>query len=180
METVRNAKVLVLPGIGNSGPEHWQSRWEALNPWFKRVVQRDWDKPVCAEWTASLEAAVAHAGPEAVLVAHSLACLLVAHWSAASSQRVRAALLVAPPDPEAASFPKNAIGFAPVPKRRLPFRSVVVASANDPYSRLEHARQCASVWGSGFVNIGAAGHINAASGLAEWREGFVLLEALIG
>lgn len=171
--------VLILPGIGNSGPEHWQSRWEASNPSFQRVLQRDWEKPVCSEWMAVLDAVVARAGPDTVLVAHSLACLLVAHWSASSPRRLRGALLVAVPDPDAPSFPEDAVGFAAVPKRALPFRSVVVASANDPYASLEYARLCASVWGSGFVNIGSAGHINATSGLADWREGFVLLQALI-
>lgn len=171
--------VLILPGIGNSGSEHWQSRWEAMSPSFTRVVQREWDEPVCADWVTSLEQAVAHAGPDTVLVAHSLGCLLVAHWSASSSRRIRAALLVAPPDPAAPSFPQRAVGFAPVPKRHLPFRSIVVASTTDPYASLEYARQCASHWGSGFVNIGAAGHINATSGLAEWRDGLLLLQALI-
>jgi uncharacterized protein len=174
-----SAKVLILPGIGNSGPEHWQSRWEALNPSFERVSQRDWDNPVCSEWTAALDAAVSRAGPDAVLVAHSLACLMVAHWSTGSVRPIRAALLVAVPDPDAPSFPKTASGFAPVPKQRLPFPSMVIASSTDPYARLDYARQCAWAWDGGFVNIGAAGHINAASGLGEWREGFALLEALI-
>jgi uncharacterized protein len=179
MKAVSAAKVLVLPGIGNSGPAHWQSRWEASNPSFTRVVQRDWDKPVCSEWMASLDEAVSRAGPATVLVAHSLACLTVAHWAASSPRRIHAALLVAVPDPAAPSFPREAVGFAPVPQRRLPFRSLVVASATDPYARLEYALQCASAWGSDFVDIGPAGHINATSGLDEWREGFVLLETLI-
>lgn len=179
MEAIRNTKVLILPGVGNSGPEHWQTRWEALNPAFQRVPQRDWDNAVCSEWTASLDAAVLRSGPDTVLVAHSLACLMVAHWSTSSARPIRAALLVAVPDPDAPSFPKSASGFAPVPKQRLPFPSMVIASSTDSYAGLDYARQCASVWGSGFVNIGAAGHINAASGLGEWPEGFALLEALI-
>lgn len=175
-----SASVLVLPGIGNSGPEHWQTRWETANPTFRRLTQRDWDNPVCAEWMATLEQAVCDTGPDTVLVAHSLACLLVARWAVSSKRRVRAALLVAVPDPNRPSFPKQAIGFSPVPVGQLPFPSIVVASTDDPYASLEYGKDCAASWGSGFVNIGAAGHINAASGLADWPGGFLLLQTLLG
>jgi predicted alpha/beta hydrolase family esterase len=185
-EGILKAKVLILPGIGNSGPEHWQSLWEKSNPSFRRVEQTDWDAPVCSEWIASVENAVSNSGPETVLVAHSLACLLVAHWAAVTSLRIRSALLVAVPDPEGANFPAEAIGFGPVPQKVLPFRTIVaggalpaVASTNDPYGSVDHARRCASVWGSDLVVIEGAGHINSASGLGEWREGFALLQRLV-
>jgi len=71
--------VLILPGFQGSDSNHWQSRWEAANPSFQRVEQRDWDHPVCSEWVQTLEDAVKFSGPDTVLVAHSLACLLVAH-----------------------------------------------------------------------------------------------------
>lgn len=77
-----SVSVLILPGIGNSGPQHWQTLWQNSHPDFVRVEQRDWDRPVCAEWVAALDAAVRAAGPQAVLVAHSLGCLAVAHWAA--------------------------------------------------------------------------------------------------
>ena len=196
---ILKARVLILPGIGNSGPEHWQSLWEASNPSFRRVEQRDWDTPVCSEWIASLEKAtaecvssalplvaagnatpppVSNSGPETVLVAHSLACLLVAHWAAVTKLRIRGALLVAVPDPEGANFPVEAIGFGPVPQKALPFRTIVVASTNDPYGSMDHASRCASIWGSDLVVINGAGHINSDSGLGEWREGFALLQRL--
>lgn len=36
---------LVLPGYGGSGPQHWQSRWEASAPSFLRVEQADRSRP---------------------------------------------------------------------------------------------------------------------------------------
>jgi predicted alpha/beta hydrolase family esterase len=174
-----STQILILPGIGNSGPQHWQSLWEATGPSFRRVAQRDWDNPICSEWQAQLQAAVESAGPNTVLVAHSLACLVVAHWVATSNHRIKAALLVAVPNPLGPSFPPEAIGFAPVPKQAFPFPSVVVASTDDPYGTLEHSRECASSWGSRLVTIGAAGHINAASGLGSWSEGYALLQSLL-
>jgi predicted alpha/beta hydrolase family esterase len=92
--------------------------------------------------------------------------------------RIRGALLVAVPDPEGANFPVEAIGFGPVPQKALPFRTIVVASTNDPYGSMDHASRCASIWGSDLVVIEGAGHINSDSGLREWREGFALLQRL--
>ena len=92
------ATVLILPGIGNSGPLHWQSIWEQSHPEFVRIQQRDWDNPVCAEWVVEIEEAVKRAGPDVVLVAHSLACLAVAHWTDKPHSLIKAALLVAVPE----------------------------------------------------------------------------------
>lgn len=172
--------VLVLPGIGNSGPDHWQSLWEAAHPSFVRVEQRDWDSPVCEEWLSSLERHVARAGGDVVLAAHSLACLVVSHWAQQTDLRVKGALLVAPPNPDGPGFPKEASGFSPVPAKEFAFPSIVVASSSDPYGTLEFAQSCAGAWGSRFVNAGAVGHINSSSGLGEWREGFALLRQLAG
>lgn len=173
-----NTTALILPGIGNSGPAHWQSLWESANPSFERVHQRDWDNPVCEEWLAALEKSVARIGDDAVLVAHSLACLLVAHWAARTHCKVKGALLVAPPDPDGPDFPRAATGFSPLPGKPFTFPSIVVASSNDPHGSLEFAQSCASAWGSRFVGAGAVGHINSSSGLGAWREGFALFRQL--
>jgi predicted alpha/beta hydrolase family esterase len=172
------AKALILPGIGNSGPEHWQSLWELTHPSFRRVAQRDWDHPEREEWVAALEAAAAEAGPDLLLVAHSLGCLLVAHWAQRSRRSVQGALLVAVPDPSSAAFPAEGTSFGPVPLQPLPFPSIVVASEDDPYGSIGHAQRCARAWNSRLVCIGPAGHINAASNLGAWPEGLELLELL--
>src|SRR5262245_33334464 len=95
---VANAPVLILPGLYNSGPEHWQTRWEQADPAFRRVVQEDWDRPRCSDWVARLDQAVVET-PDAVLVGHSSACALVAHWVKSGPKgRAHAALLVGPSD----------------------------------------------------------------------------------
>jgi predicted alpha/beta hydrolase family esterase len=172
-------RTLILPGLHDSDSEHWQSRWEARDETLLRVIQDDWETPHCADWIARLDQAVALTGPDTVLVAHSAGCALVAHWAVGgSSMRIRGALLVAPSDPEAASFPPGPRGFAPVPLLRLRFRSIVVASSNDPYVTLSRAETFAKKCRSEFVMIGEAGHINSASGLGEWAEGLALLNTL--
>jgi serine hydrolase len=172
-------RVLTVPGLHDSGPEHWQSRWDARDKTMERVIQDDWETPHCAEWVARLDQALERTGPETLLVAHSAGCALVAHW-AVGCQRgwVRGALLMAPSDPEAANFPSGPTGFAPMPLVRLPFPSVVVASSNDPFVTVVRAQTFARSWGSEFVMIGDAGHINTASGLGDWPEGLALLHKL--
>jgi uncharacterized protein len=167
--------ILILPGIGNSGPGHWQTRWQELLPGTSRVEQQDWDHAVCDEWVATLAATASAGGPRTVLVAHSLGCLQLAHWAASRRRRIRGALLVAVPDPEGEAFPREAIGFSPLPLVRFAFPSIVVASSDDPYANIDHARRCADAWGSRLVTIGAAGHINAGSGLGDWAQGQALL-----
>jgi predicted alpha/beta hydrolase family esterase len=173
------ARVLLLPGLWNSGPEHWQSHWERADPTFFRVAQRDWVNPVRWEWVAVLDAAVAAAGPGVVLAGHSAGCALVAFWAASTSRPVRGALLVAPADTDAASFPDGPTGWRPMPLAPLPFPSIVVASRDDPFVTPERALVFAQAWGSRLVDAGAAGHLNAASGLGAWPAGRALLDELL-
>jgi predicted alpha/beta hydrolase family esterase len=177
-------RVLVLPGLGGSGPEHWQTRWEACEASCARVEQREWDRPELADWLRAVDAALAQGGDgeaPVVLVAHSLACALVAHGARrAAWSRVVAALLVAPADVESeAHTPPETRGFAPLPTDPLPFAATVVASQDDPFVALERARELARRWGAEFVDAGAIGHINATSGLGDWAEGRRILRALV-
>jgi predicted alpha/beta hydrolase family esterase len=174
-----SATVLTFPGIGNSGPEHWQSLWEQAHPEFIRISQRDWNHPICDEWVTVFEETVQRIGSTVIVVAHSLACLAIAHWAAKEHAPIKAALLVAVPDPEGPCFPAEAIGFAQLPLQQFSFPSIVVASSDDPYGSLTHAHACANAWGSRLVNIGAAGHINANSGLGRWPQGHALLQELL-
>ena len=164
----------------NSDAAHWQSRWEALHG-YQRVEQDDWTWPRRGDWMARLdEVLLASQGP-AVLVAHSLGCQLVAAWAAHSQQtrRVRAALLVAPPDTERADMPPNLFNWRPIVRSRLPFASLVVHSDDDPYCVSDRAERMAVDWGSACTSIGARGHINGESGLGHWPEGWSLLQSWI-
>jgi predicted alpha/beta hydrolase family esterase len=173
--------VLVVPGLSGSGPEHWQTRWERCHPRHERVEQRDWDRPDPDAWLATLEARIAAAGEPVALVAHSLGCALVAHLARHAPQLpVRAALLVAPADVDSpAHTPPETRCFAPLPLAPLPFPATVVASRNDPYVAFDRARALAAAWGADFVDAGAVGHINAASGLGDWAAGRACLDRLL-
>jgi predicted alpha/beta hydrolase family esterase len=170
--------ILIIPGWTNSGPEHWQSRWQAALPNARRVEQRDWDRPERPEWVEALAREIARC-QRPVLVAHSLGCLTVAHWARQSGAAVRAALLVAPPDPTSPDLADVLRDFAPVPREPLAFSSIVVASEDDPYADFGWSRALAATWGSRFVSAGRAGHINTAAGFGPWPAGERLLEDLL-
>ena len=171
-------RVLLLPGLYDSGPEHWQSYWEREHPGYRRVEQRDWEAPDRREWVETLHRAITADSTPAVLVAHSLGCCLVAHWAAAHAGPVQGALLVAPSDVEAPGFPAGPTGFAPMPTVRLPFPSIVAASTDDEYITVPRAEHFAAAWGSRLEVVGPLGHLNSASGLGSWPEGFAFLREL--
>lgn len=173
--------VLLLPGWLNSGPEHWQSRWEALHG-HQRVEQDDWEWPRRGDWMARLDEVLLATPQPVLLVAHSLGCQLVAAWSAHTrqAQRVAGALLVAPPDTEREDMPPNLFNWRPIVRQGLPFPSLAVVSSDDPYCALPRAKAMAADWGAELVEIGARGHINGDSGLADWPEGLALLGRLAG
>ncbi|TNF52396.1 MAG: alpha/beta hydrolase [Burkholderiales bacterium] len=176
---VKSKNVLILPGWQNSGPDHWQSRWEGAYG-YRRVDQHDWMTPKRGDWIARLEDVILGCDGPVLLVAHSLGCILTAAWSqiSRSTACVRGALLVAPGDPERDELRGVLPSWAPIARERLPFPSVLVGSRNDPYCSFDKAQSLAQAWGSRFIDLGERGHINAESGLGDWPEGVVLLKEL--
>lgn len=177
---MKSSNVLLLPGWENSGPKHWQSLWEQRHGYL-RVQQHDWIKPLRGDWVARLEEVVLLRDEPAVLVAHSLGCLLAVAWATRSknTHRVKAALLVAPGDVEQQAIRDQIPTWSPIDLQALPFPSVLLASRNDPYCEFDRVRLFAHAWGSQFMDYGDCGHINADSGLASWPEGHVLLQDLM-
>ena len=171
--------VLIVPGLFNSGPAHWQSHWERALPHAERVEQSDWERPTLGEWTAALAEAVRQR-PGAMLVGHSLGCAAIAHLAQVNGGRgIGGALMVAPAEVNANGAAGRLLeGFSPMPRLRLPFPSTVVASRNDPYVAFDRAETFARSWGSNVVDLGLACHINVDSGHGPWPEGLVLLDDL--
>jgi predicted alpha/beta hydrolase family esterase len=177
-------RVLTIPGLWNSGPEHWQTHWERERGDARWVLQQDWERPRRADWVARIRAELRALEAPVVLAAHSLGCCTVAHLARDAAQselaRVRGALLVAPSDVEAPSYPEGTEGFAPMPLASFPFRCIVVGSSNDEYVAPGRARFFAEKWGARYVDTGPRGHLNSASNLGPWPEGQALLEELLG
>ena len=174
-------KLLILPGLGDSGEKHWQSYWLRKFENSSKLIQDNWDEPVLKDWLHNLNEAILKLDSPTILVAHSLAVSMVMHWASANSNpNIAGALLVAPADVDSSEHAPEVIwNFAPIPTMPLTFPSIVISSENDPYISIERAEYLAQQWGSDFVNVGQKGHINSESNLDYWEEGQAVLEQLI-
>lgn len=174
--------LLTVPGIDNSGPEHWQTLWEHDLEDCHRAELGMWHRPHRNSWVTKLNAAIVAARRPVVLVAHSLGCHAVAWWNALESKpsgRVVGALLVAPPNIEGSPLDSRLSAFAPLVRDRLRFPSILVASEDDPYAAFGQSRKMARLWGSRFVNGGWLGHINVDSHIGDWPFGRYLVQQIL-
>lgn len=169
----------IVPGLGNSGPDHWQTHFENSGQNFIRINQKDWDTPASADWVKNIDEALSgYDLSTVILIGHSLGCTAIANWAKHSQKIIKGALLVAPSDLEAPKYNFETIGFDHVPLDKINFRTTIVASTNDEWVSIERAMFFAANWESELINIGEAGHINAASGFGKWDEGLELLKSL--
>ena len=171
--------ILIIPGLGGSGPDHWQSRWEAKLSTARRVEQHNWDSPRLEDWTGRIIAAVEGARRPVLLLAHSLGVTAVVHAAPnLPAGVVRGAFLVAPPA-DSVLVEAAGPGFTPLPRAPLPFPSVLVASRNDPFAPYEESEEISYAWGSRLLDAGEAGHLNMDSGHGPWPEGLMSLAGFL-
>jgi uncharacterized protein len=169
----------IIPGFGNSGDEHWQTFFEKEGNNFRRINQENWEFPNCDKWVENIENTLLQIDlSNVVLVGHSLGCATIAKWATTHKNIIKGALFVAPSDMEIHHEDYPTIGFDPMPSEKLDFKSILVASSDDPFMTIERAKYFAEKWNSEFVNIGNAGHINATSGYGQWKEGLEILKKL--
>ena len=169
----------MVPGLTGSGPDHWQTHWLKTVRNASTVEQDDWEKPDRASWIDRIDDCVDEAGPDVVLVGHSLGAIAIVAWAAREHRAIRGALLVAPCDLDVADLQPELRGWAPIPMTPLPFPSIVVASSDDTWVTLARAEAFADAWCADFVDIGAHGHIDSASKLGTWAAGREQLAKLL-
>lgn len=169
-----DASILIVPGFMNSGPDHWQSRWQAKLSTASRVWEPIMSDSRKDDWVEALENAVRRAEKPVVLVAHSLGVIAIAHAAPKLAEKVRGAFLVAPSNVERDNLTAGIDrAFAPVPRDPLPFASILVGSQSDPFCNFDKAGEFANAWGSYLIDAGEAGHINVDSGHGPWPEGLM-------
>lgn len=175
-------RYLILPGWQGSPDNHWQSHWQRSLPNSSRIEQRDWLNPRRDDWVETLDRQIASERTPAILIAHSLGCVTVAHWAAQADSeqlgKVLGVLLVAPADVERPGCPEPLLDFAPIPQENLGFPSLLVGSDNDAAASPTRAIEMARHWGSEPVILANAGHINTKSGHHLWEQGFAYLYRL--
>lgn len=167
---------VIVPGWRNSGRGHWQTFWADSLPNAVRVEQEDWLAPAKDAWVNTLKDTIAAIDGPIVIIAHSLGCITTVHLPEEAASRIVGAFLVAPADPWRRAELED---FAPVPYEALPYPSMVVAGSDDPFCTARKASAYARSWGSDFVRLQGAGHINIESGHGPWPGGKVLLESLL-
>jgi hypothetical protein len=180
-----SATVVIVPGLRDHVPDHWQTRLADELPDAITVPRMQEGKLSCAAWVAALDRTLdAVAGP-VVLVAHSAGAMIVVHWAQSHRRAILGALLAAPPDfetPLPAGYPTpdvlQANGWLPTPRAPLPFPSIVAAGADDPLGRIERIEALARDWGSRFVDLGNVGHLNPASGYGPWPDAHRFIRTL--
>jgi len=188
MNDIATTTVLIVPGLRDHMPDHWQTLLEQKLPHATCVPRMEQqDKLSCAAWVAKLDESLAAIDGPVIVVAHSAGVMIVVHWAKRNRRPIKGALLAAPPDfesPLPEGYPSQAVleknGWLPTPRERLPFPSIVAASANDPLGRYERVAALAKTWGSKVVNVGDVGHLNPASGYGEWPQAEEFIRELEG
>ena len=185
MSEIMQSTVLMVPGLRGDMPDHWQTILQGELPKALCTPRIGTQNLSCAAWVQSLDDTLAGIAGPVTLVAHSAGVMMVAHWAQSHRRPIRGALLAAPPDfeqPMPAPYPPiealRANGWLPTPSSKLPFPSIVAASSTDPLGSITRAKEMATSWGSRFVDIGPAGHLNPVAGYGPWPRAHEFLREL--
>ncbi|MDR3411711.1 MAG: alpha/beta hydrolase [Formivibrio sp.] len=164
---------VLVPGLQDSGPEHWQTCWQNHQPFWHRVTQRNWNTPDIDLWINSITRLLLRCPRPAILVGHSFGALASCCVAVDLPELVAGLMLVAPAEPMKFELEDR------IPNQNLGVPSILVASQNDPLMRFSRASEWAATWHSHLIDIGEAGHINAESGFGPWRYGLDALHTLV-
>ena len=150
-----------IPGLRNSGADHWQTIWEKKYPQkFIRINQDNWEEPDCTTWIQRIEDTLSHHHlEEVILIGHSVGCATIVNWFGKFQHKIKGAILVAPSDVERGDYPIYITGFIPLYLKPLPFKTIVIASTDDHVVDFERAEYFANIWGSEFITIENGGHL---------------------
>lgn len=185
MDFLTNSTVLLVPGLRDHVPDHWQTWLQTQLPNCRSVAPLEHDKLSCAARVAALDAALRDIEGPVILVAHSAGVMTTAHWASRHWHQIRGAVLATPADletPLPAGYPDLATlkqhGWLPIPRKPLPFPSIVAASRNDPLASFGRVQELACDWHSEVVDLGEVGHLNPAAGFGPWPRALDLLACL--
>ena len=181
-----DATVVLVPGLRGHVEDHWQTRLAAALPGARTVPPLGRTNACLHTRVTLLDQVVQEIDGPVVLVAHSAGVLVTVHWAAQYSPTRVAGALLATPAVLAADLPPEypsidqlrAHGWLPIPREPLPFPSIVAASSDDPLGNPVRLRSLAASWGSRVHDLGAAGHLNPASGFGDWPEAVELIDQL--
>ena len=167
------SNILIVPGLHNSGPHHWQSRWHQQYPHWQRVTGQTWERADLHSWSQRVALVLQRNSEPVHIVAHSFGSLASIAAAAQHPDKVASLFLVAPADPANFAIADRDLPSPPsVP-------GLLVASQNDPWMTLERAHYWSQRWQLPLHDAGPVGHINAESGHGPWPQGEQLLANLL-
>jgi predicted alpha/beta hydrolase family esterase len=181
----REATVLIVPGLRDHAPEHWQTLLASRVTRVRTIAPMGRGDLDCKARIDAIEGEAANINGPIILVAHSGGVIAAVHWARLTQRAVHGALLATPADfeeplpdgyPSMKALENN--GWLPVPRCALPFRSIVAASRNDPLARYERISALALAWGSRLVDLGEVGHLNPDSGFGDWPQADAFINEL--
>ncbi|MDR3437797.1 alpha/beta hydrolase [Telmatospirillum sp.] len=173
IEASQRYDFVLVPGLYDSGPEHWQSIWQTRYAFWQRMSQSRWNNPDIGLWIDAIRRLLAADRRPTILVGHSFGALASCCIAASRQHRIAGLLLVAPAEPSKFEV-EDRVPAAPL---RVP--AIVVASHNDPYMGFGRAAYWSKVWNADIADLGEAGHINAEAGFGSWPYGLELLRSLV-
>ncbi|MFI7193296.1 RBBP9/YdeN family alpha/beta hydrolase [Nocardia nova] len=186
MHTALDPTVVIVPGLRDHVPDHWQTKLAATLERGRIVPPLEQGDIGLAARVQALDRVLSDVAGPVVLVAHSAGVMITVHWAQQPTRDVHSALLATPADiekPFPPGYPTteqlDADGWLPIPRRRLPFPNIVAASTTDPLASFRRVAGMAEAWGSRLVDLGDVGHLNPASGFGPWDRAGELLRAAV-
>ncbi|MCH7336000.1 alpha/beta hydrolase [Acinetobacter sp. NIPH 2699] len=169
---------VIVPGVGGSEAQHWQSWLQQQLVSSSRVQQKYWDRPVLSEWVAQFVKTVAAVQGSVQIIAHSFGCLTSVAALAEHPElkaKVKNLVLVAPANPARfgeAGFARHSLTDYKQYFYQLSIDvpTTLLISENDPWLGYVDALQLAQAWKLTPINLGQVGHINVAAGFGPFPE----------
>ncbi|MEE2032238.1 RBBP9/YdeN family alpha/beta hydrolase [Rhodococcus chondri] len=186
MNNSHSPTVVVVPGLRDHVADHWQTLLAERLDKVRTVPPLEHDKFSRTARVAVLDSVLREIDGPVVLVAHSAGVLITVHWAQNPSRPIQGALLATPADVELPlpdGYPTtddiDRGEWNPIPRRKLPFPSIVAASRTDPLGNYRRIAGMAETWGSRLVDLGDVGHLNPAAGYGNWPRADELLREVI-
>lgn len=186
MNPSHSPTVVIVPGLRDHVADHWQTLLAERLSDVRTVPPLERDKLSRAARVAALDEVLREIDGPVVLVAHSAGVMITVHWAQNPTRPIQGALLATPADlelPLPEGYPTtddlDRGGWNPIPRRRLPFPSIVAASRTDPLGCFRRIAGMAETWGSRLVDLGDVGHLNPAAGYGYWPDAENLLRQLL-
>jgi uncharacterized protein len=174
---------VIVPGVGGSDSNHWQSWLQNQLLSCSRVHQKDWGFPLLTDWIHQFVNRLNQIDEPVQIVAHSFGCLTTVaaiQQHPELAKKIKKLILVAPANPS--RFGENGFARNSLTNYSTYFHQIkinipttMLISENDPWLSFKDAKNLARAWNIKPINLGQVGHINVEAGFGPFPEIFDFL-----